>query len=54
MKEKIALAVVSALLGGALGNIAEAMQTKGRLDSIERAIVRIEARLYPAAPGDRN
>lgn len=58
MSEKVALAVLAALAGGAFNSVMEGMQTKGELRAIQAAIVRIEARLYaadpPAKPKDRN
>ena len=45
MKDKIVVAVISALCGGALGGVLTAMNTAGRLTSIEGAIQRIELRL---------
>lgn len=49
-----ARAVVAALLGAAIGWGGNALTVGGRVSAIEAALVRIEARLYvaaPAAPG---
>lgn len=48
MREKLALAVISALAGGAFSGILAAANTAGRLAGIERAIERIEHRLDAA------
>lgn len=50
MSEKVALAVLAALAGGAFNSVMEGMQTKGELRAIQAAIVRIEARLYSIEP----
>ena len=48
--EKIIVALLSAMLGG-LGTYGlKAITIEGRLDAIERAVIRIEKRLYPDTP----
>lgn len=45
MTEKIVTAIIAALAGGMLTWSMKAMQIEGRLDGIERAVMRIEQRL---------
>lgn len=46
MRERIIVAIASAAVGGVFTYAVKALTMEGRLDGIERAIVRIEARLY--------
>lgn len=50
--EKIIVALVSAIAGGVLTYAAKALTIEGRLDGIEKAVQRIEQRLYtvPSPP----
>lgn len=45
MREKLVLAVISALSGGALSGMLTAANTAGRLTAVEGTLVRIEQRL---------
>ena len=45
MTEKIVLACISALAGGLLTYGVKAISIEGRLDGIERAVIRIEHKL---------
>lgn len=45
MNEKIILSVVAALAGSVLTYAFKAVSIEGRLDGIERAVTRIEAKL---------
>ncbi len=47
MTERVVVAVISALAGGMLTYGAKTLTLEGRLDAIERALVRIEQRIYP-------
>lgn len=52
--QRVAVALVSALAGGVLTYTVKALTIEGRLDGIERAVQRIEQRVYqlpgPPAP----
>jgi hypothetical protein len=43
--EKILVALISALAGGMLTYATKAIAIEGRLDGIERAVIRIEAKI---------
>ena len=47
MLEKIIVAMVSAVAGGLLTYAVKAVAIEGRLDGIERSVLRIETRLFP-------
>jgi len=47
--EKVLVAIVSASLGGLGTYMAKTLLIEGRLDAIERAVNRIEQRLFPPA-----
>lgn len=47
MIEKVLVAALSAVAGGLFTYSAKALTIEGRLDGIERSIVRIESRLFP-------
>jgi len=48
--EHAAKAIIAGLLGAGIGWGANALTLSGRVSAIEQSLVRIEARLYPAAP----
>lgn len=51
MAERVIVAVISALCGGALSALLTASNTAGRLTAVEGALQRIESRLDAAIGG---
>lgn len=47
MLEKIIVAIVSAMVGGVLTYSAKMLSLEGRIDAMERSLIRIETRLFP-------